>query len=62
MLFLFSAPFCALFFYLAYLLFKKKHYREGLLVGGVAVVLLVVTLGFVGLGYLWSTCPVDIAI
>ncbi|MEA3464978.1 MAG: hypothetical protein U9R29_03030 [Thermodesulfobacteriota bacterium] len=58
MLFSLSAPLSVLFFYFTYLLFKKKLYRECLWVSGIAVVLLVVTLGFVVLGYLLSTRPV----
>lgn len=62
MIVMLSAPFCLLFVYLAYQLIRKKHYREAMLVGGVAVVLLVVTLGFVGLGYLWSTAPMEVVL
>jgi len=57
MLFIFSAPFCALFFYLAFKFYRKKNYQHCLVMGLLAMFLLVLTFACVGLGYLWSTYP-----
>ncbi len=60
MMFIFSVPLCALFFYLAFQFYRQKNYQGCLVMGGLAVFFLVVTISCVGLGYLWATYPGEI--
>jgi uncharacterized membrane protein YjjB (DUF3815 family) len=62
MIVVFSAPLCALFFYLALKLYRIKNYQACLVMGGLGVMFLVLTLGCVGLGYLWATYPGEISL
>ncbi|PLX95391.1 MAG: hypothetical protein C0620_04370 [Desulfuromonas sp.] len=60
MLMFLSAPFCLLFFYLSWQLFRRKQYKHGILISLIAVFLLIVTVALGALGYFWATLDVPI--
>ena len=62
LLIVFSAPACLLNFYLAYLCYRKAHYRHTLVLALIAVFMLFVTLGLLGAGYYsWLILKVEAA-
>jgi len=56
-LFIFSVPFCALFVYLTYRFYRERNYKQCLVMAALSLFLFLLTLGCLGLGYLWSTYP-----
>jgi len=50
-----TAPACLLSFFLAYLCYKRAHYRHSLVLSVFAVCMLLVTIGILGFGYfMWA--------
>ena len=62
LLVLFSAPACFLCGYLAYLCYRRAHYRHTLVLALFAVFLLVATIGLLAAGYYsWHALQVEAA-
>jgi cell division protein FtsX len=60
MLLILSVPLFVFFLYQAFKFYRQKHYKNFLAMGLISFFLLLVTLGCLGLGYLWSTYPGEI--